>query len=644
MSNYRYANNPQTTLSGAVTAGATSITVASAAGFPARGQFPIIVDAEIMLVTGVSGTTWTVTRAAEGTSAAAHASGTAVTNVLTAASLLNKDWLDVRHFGAVGDGLTDDSAAFQAAFDALPVTGGTIFIPPGVYLASSSGPLLQAPVTKNGVRVVGSGRGNTILKNPSGGTGSYIINFVDCDDVYFGHFSLDGNAPNYNVAGGTALRVSDASRIVIEDIYVHDMPTTNEPMGIQVSLCVGVVISRVFAERCGSGIGISGCEDFLVSECVSNSNDLMGFAISIGGTTPSERGSVTNCVARFNGAQGFNFESSRYVSLAGLTAYKNEQYGFAFAGAGTPTVFSSNISGAGIVAASNSLTNPGLYAGIFLEGNTVTGVANIHLTGVRAFDDQAIKTQPYGALSLEGSANNTVSGDLTGNKFAAVNFLNGTNNKYRPSREVRARIRHSANQSLSTGVPTALLFDTDVADDDNYHFISDGALTGTVAKTSGLSTLTGTGTQFETELSPGQVIDVPGVATERVVVKSIESTTSLTIYTNFANSATGQTATRVNRAAAIPRGLGGPHRVRGAVQYDTNATGLRGLRIYRNGSPIGMNNQPPVAGDPTSMSVETTWDFNEGDYIELYGEQTSGGALNVLGGNDRSPVLEIERL
>lgn len=37
--------------------------------------------------------------------------------------------LNVVDFGAVGDGATDDYAAFQAAIDALPVSGGTIIIP-----------------------------------------------------------------------------------------------------------------------------------------------------------------------------------------------------------------------------------------------------------------------------------------------------------------------------------------------------------------------------------------------------------------------------------------------------------------------------------------------------------------------------------
>ena len=40
--------------------------------------------------------------------------------------------LDVRDFGAVVDGLTDDTAAFRAALDAAAASGRNLYIPKGV--------------------------------------------------------------------------------------------------------------------------------------------------------------------------------------------------------------------------------------------------------------------------------------------------------------------------------------------------------------------------------------------------------------------------------------------------------------------------------------------------------------------------------
>jgi len=81
---------PSTTLAAPITAVQASITVASAAGFPAPG-FAVLIGAEILQVTAVGGagnTTWNVSRGQQGTTAAAAPAGTAV--ILTTAS--NPPW------------------------------------------------------------------------------------------------------------------------------------------------------------------------------------------------------------------------------------------------------------------------------------------------------------------------------------------------------------------------------------------------------------------------------------------------------------------------------------------------------------------------------------------------------------------------
>lgn len=74
-----YNNDVVTTLSGTITAGAASLTVASAAEFPTTGSYSIVIESEVLLVTAGQGTTtWTVTRGYAGTTAAAHSSGATV--------------------------------------------------------------------------------------------------------------------------------------------------------------------------------------------------------------------------------------------------------------------------------------------------------------------------------------------------------------------------------------------------------------------------------------------------------------------------------------------------------------------------------------------------------------------------------------
>lgn len=83
----RFVNNADDTLSSGITDSATSLSVNSATGFPTEGDFRIIIGSEILLVTAVSGTTFTVERGAEGTTAAAHSSSDPVTAILTSGAL-----------------------------------------------------------------------------------------------------------------------------------------------------------------------------------------------------------------------------------------------------------------------------------------------------------------------------------------------------------------------------------------------------------------------------------------------------------------------------------------------------------------------------------------------------------------------------
>ncbi len=83
----QFANNAITTLNGTITSGALSLVVTSATAFPSSGNFRILIDSEIILVTSVSGTTFTITRAQESTTAATHSNGATITQIVTAGSL-----------------------------------------------------------------------------------------------------------------------------------------------------------------------------------------------------------------------------------------------------------------------------------------------------------------------------------------------------------------------------------------------------------------------------------------------------------------------------------------------------------------------------------------------------------------------------
>lgn len=72
-----------------------------------------------------------------------------------------REHTSVRDFGAVGDGIVDDTAAIQAAINAVIIpTGGTLYFPNGTYKITAK---LTVPFS-GGWRIYGQSRNGTILK------------------------------------------------------------------------------------------------------------------------------------------------------------------------------------------------------------------------------------------------------------------------------------------------------------------------------------------------------------------------------------------------------------------------------------------------------------------------------------------------
>lgn len=71
-----------------------------------------------------------------------------------------RDVVSVKDFGAVGDGVTNDTAAIQTAIDSLPASGGTVYVPAGTYLVST----LNFPNQPKTVNFIGAGKYATILQ------------------------------------------------------------------------------------------------------------------------------------------------------------------------------------------------------------------------------------------------------------------------------------------------------------------------------------------------------------------------------------------------------------------------------------------------------------------------------------------------
>jgi len=106
-----------------------------------------------------------------------------------------RETVSVKDFGAVGDGVADDTTAIQAAINYIGnIGGGTVYIPAGTYLISAT---LTVVSGQDNVRITGAGSGSTIFKR----NGSF--RFFRINTVTNGIDETQGNTLASNAAKGT---------------------------------------------------------------------------------------------------------------------------------------------------------------------------------------------------------------------------------------------------------------------------------------------------------------------------------------------------------------------------------------------------------------------------------------------------------
>jgi len=195
-----------TTLTGALTSGATTMTVASATGWPASGNYYVQIGAagaepsgggsEIVLVTSGQGTTtWTITRAQLGTSALAAASGIAVTNELSRCN--TAPWS-----GSTGTSTASTTFTAAAAGFNETVVGNVL------YLASGTGATVGAYI------VTGYTNSTTITLDRASGTytlGVWKIGGAWADPATRGSLPLAGNTVFIRAGGSGTVASPDYS-------------------------------------------------------------------------------------------------------------------------------------------------------------------------------------------------------------------------------------------------------------------------------------------------------------------------------------------------------------------------------------------------------------------------------------------------
>lgn len=281
--------------------------------------------------------------------------------------------LNAKNFGAMGNGTADDTAAIQAAINALPSTGGTVEVPAGTYMINA----LTGISLHSHTRLL-LDTGATLQAIPNGASRYWVVKAWNVNNVEIvGGNVIGERSKHLGTTGewGYGINVSGSSNVYVHDIHVSDSWGDGLLVGAIGSGTSAVLSTNVTLNRVTSsnnrrqGLTIApATQVYVVNSSFNGSN---GTAPQSGiDIEPMTQGSTQHVrlenVTVANNA-GSGIEIRDYVSdvvLNKFTSQNNKGYG----------VYTNSPSG--LVISNSTLTQNWLY-GLDIGGTT----NNVQLTG-----------------------------------------------------------------------------------------------------------------------------------------------------------------------------------------------------------------------------------------------------------------------
>jgi hypothetical protein len=126
------------------------------------------------------------------------------------ADFLRDVWISVKDFGAVGNGIADDTTAIQNAINRVKARGaGTIYFPNGTYQASA-----LALASATGVSFKGDGLSSSIVRNTS--ASANLLTLTTCT----GFAIRDLGFSAVTTSTGSAVAMSDCSSLMLDSVSI----------------------------------------------------------------------------------------------------------------------------------------------------------------------------------------------------------------------------------------------------------------------------------------------------------------------------------------------------------------------------------------------------------------------------------------
>lgn len=350
-------------------------------------------------------------------------------------------------YGAVGDGVTDDTAAIQAADTAAAVAGGTVFFPPGTYAAA-------ALSISSGVVWKGAGMGLSVLLATGSGS-PVLLNINAATNVYVEGLTFDGNTgtvtsfnnvtQTFNASRvlfhrcewrncrGIALLVSGGDKVGVTYSRFKDCGTYNLTSSLDADRRQAVAFTGTdspYVDHCEfDDVGLdavsmaTGCTDVRVTWNRIGTGYAGSIYVStaVGGAITGNR--VSNGA---NGGNGIDVPSSTDLAIANNRCRGCGAAGILLAGNCADITLTGNI------CSNNWMGGTSAHrGGITLSAEATETLSNVSLSGNICFDDQGAGsvTQRYAIGIISGGTFSNITIDksnkLTGYTSGGVAEITG---------------------------------------------------------------------------------------------------------------------------------------------------------------------------------------------------------------------------
>lgn len=499
-------------------------------------------------------------------------------------AMIQGDPISVLDYGAVGDGVTDDTAAFSAWAAALAANNIAGYIPSGKYIVKDK-------ITFASQVSLYGHAGTTQLIWPSSAIAAgFEINLTTTDAKQYVYvdgltFIREGSRAN-----GTALRINGSAQISGGSIqprsYSRVVLNSISAMGDSVSAsswAVGIHLESVIGAK--------------LSE------------IDVFGSYTTSAVTLDNCTGiLFNGAG-----SPVECTVVGLRIYTTKYAVDILDWEGvyliSPTLVQVET---GVRWQNTSLTGTKPHLEI-IGGHMSTQLYGVNAIGLSQGTIKNVLFYSRGATEAKAGATHILLTDGLFNRVGDCTFVGTTHDGIvctgtEQNGYVSSNVWQSVKDAIKLDVNTSDM----IVDTQNFFTIT--------------STITNLG-------AANYIPNSSAVARINAVQSIPDNTFTKISFTNVNNVSAPEYWNIANPTRLVaPRG--GIYEIKCAITFASNATGFRQVRLLLNGTPVTapqtLNTLGAVTGFDTVLNVVFPQvNMGGGQYVEVEVNQTSGGALNV---------------